>query len=154
MDAARQAVGTERTGHGDVTPSFQMIADLWSIHINASVMAITGLSVSPQIHLTAFDVSEMMQDVKRARALFGDRTNIDNYVDRAGYASLSGMLAVLEVPAEKRQEEQKPSTKPASSLGFLKTPSEGGYTPNPSGGPTRIDKDGNTVPVDPNKTEA
>ena len=132
LDAAKQAVGVERTNHGNVESSFQMIADLWSVRINHATAQATGLGVSPQIHLSAFDVAEMMQDVKSARALYGDRSNPDNYIDRAGYASLAGMLADAEPikPEEPKEPEEAqraiPRFVPAaerhpSDLGFLKT---------------------------------
>lgn len=133
LQAADLAVGVERTGHGDVEASFTMIAELWSVHINHATAKATGLSVSPQIHLTARDVAEMMQDVKRARATYG--SGRDNYVDRAGYAALAGMLdattlgiggvpAAAPAPAAGQQAGTDDIGMPASQLGFLQSEGE------------------------------
>lgn len=82
--------------HGDVEPSFRMIAELWSVHINHSASRATGLDNVPPIHLSAWDVLQMMSMLKKARALYGDATLPDHYEDDAGYTALAAMLAGVD----------------------------------------------------------
>lgn len=92
-DAARH-VGKDRgPQHGSTEPSFRMIAELWSTHINHATARATDIQPMPEVHLTAWDVSQMMVMLKLARSLYGDRALAEHYSDAIGYASLAGMLA-------------------------------------------------------------
>lgn len=92
LTRAGKLVGTERTNHGDVAGSFEYIAEMWSAHINHAMVVRTGIPNVPEVRLDARDVLLMMTDVKRARAIYGDATDAENYVDGAGYLGLAGML--------------------------------------------------------------
>jgi len=134
---AALAVGTERgQQHGDTEASFQMIAELWSTWINHATTIATDIRPMPEIHLTAFDVAQMMSMVKKGRSLYGDRTMPDHYADDIGYSALAGMLASGGHPVPEALPEQLPAdpwsgeggavgkeiVPPAEIPSFLKSP--------------------------------
>ena len=93
MTDAAKAVGKSRgPQHGDAEPSFRMIGELWSTHINHALEARTGVKQIP-IHISAWDVAQMMSMLKKARALYGDATLGEHYADDIGYTGLAGGLA-------------------------------------------------------------
>lgn len=95
QEVLRRAIVAVEEGskkHGDTLRSFEMIAQMWGIHI-AHVMA-----RRKQVSLTPFDVATMMMMVKQARAVYGN--SIDNQVDAAGYAALAAMLDESSVVEE------------------------------------------------------
>lgn len=90
LNAASHAVGTVRgQQHGAIHESFDMIGDMWSVYINNAIHRATGLRPNPPIQLTGLDVLRMQGQLKQARALWGDHTNPDHYIDEAGYSSLA-----------------------------------------------------------------
>jgi hypothetical protein len=87
---AVKAFTTERgTQHGELEPSFTMIAELWSVYINHAITVATGIQPLPAIHLSAVDVLEMMSLVKKSRNVYGSRIP-DHSVDDIGYTALAG----------------------------------------------------------------
>jgi len=96
LDEATRTIMKDRPGvHGSAENSFQMIADIWNVRI-AHIARIATAGMDGPVFtptLTPVDVAQFMQDLKSARALYGDRTNPDNYVDDIGYGALKGMLA-------------------------------------------------------------
>ena len=48
---------------------------------------------SGTINVTIEDVAQMMSLPKKVRHIFGDQTNLENFVDDAGFTSIAGMLA-------------------------------------------------------------
>lgn len=64
--------------HGNMEDNFSTIAEYWSTHLGHT--------------LTALDVAVMMALLKLARIKSGP-TNLDNYVDAAGYIGCGGELA-------------------------------------------------------------
>lgn len=82
---------TKGKDHGDVEPSFQMIADMWSTYLSHSMMS---AGISPKggifVKITPYDVAYMMADLKKARALYGDSVLNDHYVDGAAYTAIAG----------------------------------------------------------------
>lgn len=92
-DAAKAVGKTRGPQHGDVAPSFQMIADFWSTWINNAHARRTGIPLTMPIHLEPGDVLQMMSLLKKARALHGDATLADHYADDIGYTGLAGGLA-------------------------------------------------------------
>ena len=64
--------------HGNMEDNFSTIAEYWSTHLGHT--------------LTALDVAVMMTLLKLARIKSGP-TNLDNYVDAAGYMGCGGELA-------------------------------------------------------------
>lgn len=94
MTDAAKAVGKSRgPQHGDTEPSFRMIAELWSTHINHVTSHRTGIVAVQEVHLTAWDVAQMMSMLKKARAVYGDATLGEHYADDIGYTGLAGGLA-------------------------------------------------------------
>lgn len=88
MAKAHNTIQKSRPGiHGSAEMSFQMIADLWTVYLRHTTIARDGDS-----KITAVDVSQMMSLLKKARAIYGDVTNDDNFIDDLGYTALAGML--------------------------------------------------------------
>jgi hypothetical protein len=82
LDAARDAITRDRAAtHGDAEDSFQMIADFWTVWLGDRLEG----------EVTPFDVAEMMQLMKTARAR-GNPTHMDNFVDQAGYSALAAEM--------------------------------------------------------------
>lgn len=104
QNAATHVTKVRGSQHGDVEPSFRMIAELWSTHINHATAKATGVDIIPPVHLSAWDVLQMMSMLKKARALYGDETLPDHYEDDAGYTALAAMLggvdAKIDLPDE------------------------------------------------------
>lgn len=96
---ANKVVTTERGGqHGGAEDSFQMIADLWMVYLNHT----NGLQAQRYeekfgILITPKDVALMMDMLKTARHTYGDPSNEDNFVDKAGYTGLAAALAGIKV---------------------------------------------------------
>jgi len=100
LATAAHTVTSERGNqHGGAEDSFQLIGKLWTDYLvsvtrhrsQAGDMAfIDSLSIGPA------DVAHLMVLLKVARAVHGDPTNQDHYVDGAGYMSLAGALSMGE----------------------------------------------------------
>lgn len=75
--------------HGNMEDNFSTIAAYWTTHLGHPV--------------TALDVAVMMTLVKVARIKSGP-TNLDNYVDAAGYMGCGGELADKLPTPSHRQE--------------------------------------------------
>lgn len=85
--AAQIVSGDRAAQHGPKERNHQNIADHWNAYL-------TNRLKTP---LTAHDVALMMIELKIARAKgaaqMGLETNLDNYVDMAGYAGVAGEIA-------------------------------------------------------------
>ena len=93
--------------HGSAEQSFEMIGDLWTVYLRHTRRVRGTDAVQPE------DVAQMMTLLKKARSLYGDITNRDNFVDDIGYAALAGMLQLPDPakdPLDKLDptHEQKP----------------------------------------------
>lgn len=83
---AGKIISTERgQQHGELEPSFRLIAEWWTSYINHR------RSVSDRNEISAVDVLEMMALVKKARNLYGKPVP-DHSVDDIGYTALAGGL--------------------------------------------------------------
>jgi hypothetical protein len=101
MAKANHTITKARPGlHGSAELSFQMIADLWTVYIRHTTIARDGDS-----RITAVDVSQMMSLLKKARSIYGDVTNDDNFVDDLGYSALAGMLQLPDPDKMPKPEE-------------------------------------------------
>lgn len=79
LRTAEQYVTRDRANtHGDMEDNFSTIAEYWTTHLGTPV--------------TALDVSVMMTLLKLARIKSG-HTNLDNYIDGAGYLACGGELS-------------------------------------------------------------
>lgn len=84
---AADTVLVKRPGvHGNAEQSFDMIAELWTVYIKNIMLTRSEHNLKPR------DVAQMMSLLKKARAMYGDVTNEDNFVDDLGYTALAGML--------------------------------------------------------------
>jgi len=79
LDTAKGYVMEDRASeHGDMESNFQMIGEYWSVHLGTEV--------------SATDVSVMMTLLKVAR-IKSNASNMDNWVDAAGYMACGGEIA-------------------------------------------------------------
>lgn len=87
IETAARTILQDRPGvHGDTENSFHMIADLWNVYMRHVTKTRETKRILPE------DVANMMSLLKKARAVYGDPKNIDNFVDDIGYTALAGML--------------------------------------------------------------
>jgi len=76
LSTAQQLVSSDREKeHGDARKNFEVVAELWSVYL--------GIDILPH------EVPMMMTLYKIARTT-ENPTNVDNYVDIAGYSALAG----------------------------------------------------------------
>lgn len=102
---AAKTILMDRPGvHGPTENSFYMIGEMWTTYLR-HVHEVRGND-----DITAFDVANMMVQMKQARSIYGNSQNRDNYVDQVGYAALAGMLIT-----EDKDVDQKPTTERQAS---------------------------------------
>jgi len=116
LDTAKKVITTERGNqHGSAENSFEMIANFWMVYLKHKHRHQHQIEIDLQI--TPGDVAQMMSLLKKARFMYGDSQNIDNFVDDVGYTALARDLTVApEVdgtiiteppPREKPKQESK-----------------------------------------------
>ena len=71
--------------HGDAFNNHAEIAEFWNIFLDKKL--------NPMASITADDVAIMMILLKISRHTQGEKTNIDNFVDMAGYAAIAGEIS-------------------------------------------------------------
>lgn len=114
MQDANRTVMKERPGvHGSAENSFEMIGELWSVYIR-HVLRIRFGKDAPLSFLVPMDVAQMMAMLKKARVIYGDPTNADNFVDDIGYTSLAGMLHLPDPDANDYKGEGQQKVDPAT----------------------------------------
>lgn len=114
MKQAAQLVSSKRgQQHGELVPSFTMIAEFWSTWINHAAAKATGVPPTPAIHLTPFDVLEMMSLMKKARGIYGSRAEPDHYIDDIGYSGLAGALNMIDTAQQQTAPEAAEEAIPA-----------------------------------------
>lgn len=84
MEAANLVAGDRNETHGDIEKSYAGLARQWSAYLTTQS--------GHEIILTRSQAADMMGLMKVNRRLFGT-TNIDDYVDGAGYDGIAGQLA-------------------------------------------------------------
>lgn len=87
-EAARIVAGARNQTHGEKERSFAVVADLWSVYLNARK--------APRAPISARDVAQMMVLMKVARSAQGEPVP-DHFLDQAGYSAIAGELATAEV---------------------------------------------------------
>ena len=70
--------------HGDAFKNHAEIAEIWNIFLDGKLR--------PMANITAKDVAIMMILLKISRTTQGEKFNLDNYVDMAGYAAIAGEI--------------------------------------------------------------
>ena len=71
--------------HGDAFNNHAEIAEFWNIFLDKKL--------NPMASITADDVAIMMILLKISRHIQGDKNNMDNFVDMAGYAAIAGEIS-------------------------------------------------------------
>jgi|TARA_E500000318_G_C3439961_1_gene164573 2-oxo-4-hydroxy-4-carboxy--5-ureidoimidazoline (OHCU) decarboxylase len=71
--------------HGDAFNNHAEIAEFWNIFLDKKL--------NPMASITADDVAIMMILLKISRHTQGDKNNMDNFVDMAGYAAIAGEIS-------------------------------------------------------------
>ena len=71
--------------HGDAFNNHAEIAEFWNIFLDKKL--------NPMASITADDVAIMMILLKISRPTQGDKNNMDNFVDMAGYAAIAGEIS-------------------------------------------------------------
>ena len=83
---ASDLVSNDRNkSHGDAFSNHAEIAEFWNIFLDKKL--------SPMASITADDVAIMMILLKISRHTQGDKNNMDNFVDMAGYAAIAGEIS-------------------------------------------------------------
>jgi len=103
LGSAADTVMRSRPGvHGSAENSFEMIGELWTVYLRHTRRTRTSDAITPS------DVAQMMSMLKKARAIYGDVNNDDNFVDDIGYTALAGMLQLPDAfaTAEERVERE------------------------------------------------
>ena len=83
---ASDLVSNDRNkSHGDAFSNHAEIAEFWNIFLDKKLR--------PMANITADDVAIMMILLKISRHTQGEKINIDNFVDMAGYAAIAGEIS-------------------------------------------------------------
>ena len=77
--------GDRNDTHGDAFNNHAEIAEFWNIFLDKKLQAMASI--------TADDVAIMMILLKISRHTQGEKINIDNFVDMAGYAAIAGEIS-------------------------------------------------------------
>ena len=75
---------TRNETHGAAFKNHAEIAEFWNIFLDGKLR--------PMANITAADVAIMMILLKISRTTQGEKFNLDNYVDMAGYAAIAGEI--------------------------------------------------------------
>jgi len=85
LSKARDLVAIDRNiTHGDAYMNHADIAEYWNLFLDDKL--------KPMANITAGDVAIMMILLKISRNNKGNKFNIDNFVDMAGYAAIAGEI--------------------------------------------------------------
>ena len=82
--ASELVTGDRNETHGDAFENHAEIAEFWNIFLDKKLQ--------PMANITAEDVALMMVLMKVSRHTQGTKSNIDNFVDMAGYAAIAGEI--------------------------------------------------------------
>ena len=86
LKKAGKLVSDDREGtHGDARENHEQIAEFWNIFLDKKLR--------PMANITADDVAIMMILLKISRHTQGEKINMDNFVDMAGYAAIAGEIS-------------------------------------------------------------
>ena len=82
---AKEMVSKDRNEtHGDAFKNHAEIAEFWNIFLDGKLR--------PMANITAADVAIMMILLKISRHTQGEKFNLDNFVDMAGYSAIAGEI--------------------------------------------------------------
>lgn len=112
---AIETIVKKRPGvHGSAENSFEMIGQLWGVYLTHKMKAHFG--DDRYVNVSGVDVAQMMSMMKKARSVYGDPENADNFVDDVGYSALAAMLQLPDPDAKKQLEEH------VNNVGVVSTP--------------------------------
>ena len=82
---AKEMISKDRNEtHGDAFKNHAEIAEFWNIFLDGKLR--------PMANITAKDVAIMMILLKISRTNQGEKFNLDNFVDMAGYSAIAGEI--------------------------------------------------------------
>ena len=84
VKANRLISKTRNETHGDAFKNHAEIAEFWNIFLDNKLR--------PMSNITAADVAIMMILLKISRHTQGEKFNLDNFVDMAGYSAIAGEI--------------------------------------------------------------
>ena len=84
-EASRIISRDRNLSHGDAYKNHAEIAEYWNLFLDSKL--------KPMANITADDVAIMMILLKISRHTQGEKINIDNFVDMAGYAAIAGEIS-------------------------------------------------------------
>ena len=76
--------GDRNETHGDAFQNHAEIAEFWNIFLDGKLR--------PMANITADDVAIMMILLKISRHTQGEKFNLDNFIDMAGYSAIAGEI--------------------------------------------------------------
>ena len=85
LKKAKEIISNDRNvSHGDAFKNHAEIAKFWNIFLDNKLR--------PMSNITAADVAIMMILLKISRHTQGEKFNLDNFVDMAGYSAIAGEI--------------------------------------------------------------
>ena len=85
LKKAKEIISNDRNvSHGDAFKNHAEIAEFWNIFLDGKLR--------PMANITAADVAIMMILLKISRTTQGEKFNLDNFVDMAGYSAIAGEI--------------------------------------------------------------
>jgi len=85
LKKAKEIISNDRNvSHGDAFKNHAEIAEFWNIFLDNKLR--------PMANITAADVAIMMILLKISRHTQGEKFNLDNFVDMAGYSAIAGEI--------------------------------------------------------------
>ena len=85
LKKAKEIISNDRNvSHGDAFKNHAEIAEFWNIFLDKKLR--------PMADITADDVAIMMILLKISRHTQGEKFNLDNFIDMAGYAAIAGEI--------------------------------------------------------------
>ena len=82
--AKELVIGDRNETHGDAFQNHAEIAEFWNIFLDKKLQ--------PMASITAEDVALMMVLLKISRHTQGEKFNLDNFIDMAGYSAIAGEI--------------------------------------------------------------
>ena len=85
LKKAKEIISNDRNeSHGDAFKNHAEIAEFWNIFLDKKLQ--------PMASITAEDVAIMMILLKISRHTQGEKFNLDNFIDMAGYSAIAGEI--------------------------------------------------------------
>ena len=92
LNVAAKTVADRGAQYGSTHDSMTQIANLWSDYMG--------------VHITPFDVANMMSLLKISRSKTGNPRHLDNYVDSAAYSAIAAEMVAYVWPNTQAPAQQ------------------------------------------------